>query len=153
MNAVALAAEAVARVGAALGGKDGDALAQRIDKMRIDINARIENRYAAGEFDEQTFEREIESMVSEFVPAIAGEVAALAVTAALSGDEAAAKSFETRMKNFERDIEREMKARGEALERKAEALCPELRKIEALDEALEVRLADGSPLNLMSLRH
>lgn len=151
LDAVALAGEAVARVGAALGGKDGDALAKRIDTMRAEISARIENRFEAGDFDDEALEREVESMVKEFVPAIAGEVASLAITAALSGDEAAAERFEQRMKNFEQDIEREMKARGKALEQKAESLCPDLRKIDELDEALEVRLADGSPLNLVTV--
>ena len=149
IEAVGLAGEAITRVGAALGGKDGDALANKVKALQSEIRQRIEREYREGEFSDKRFEQEVENLVTEFVPAIAGEIASLAVSAALSGDEAAAERFEQRMKTFEQDIEREMKSRSEALERKAEALCPDLLAIEALDQALEVRLADGSPLNLL----
>jgi len=50
---------------------------------------------------------------------------------------------------MERALDAEMAQRSAALEARAEALCPRLARLDALEEELELRLADGSRLDLV----
>jgi hypothetical protein len=94
----------------------------------------------------------VETIVAELVPTITGAAVSQALKLAFSGDEAAAKAFEVRMENMETQMERRVEARAKALEPKAEAVCRRLERIEALDNDLEVRDADGDVLNLIVVR-
>lgn len=151
IEAIGIAAEALARVAAMLGGADADALAARIRTLEDEIAVRVDQALQNGDWDESKFQAEIERIVAEITPRLAGEVAAFAVKAALSGDEAAARDLERRTQAMQVELEREMDARGKALERRAAALCPQFEAIDRLENAIELRLADGGRLDLVRL--
>lgn len=94
----------------------------------------------------------VETIVTDLVPTITGAAVAQALKLAFSGDEAGAKAFEARMENMEKQMEQRVEARAKALEPKAEAVCRRLERIDALDNSLEVRDADGDALNLIVVR-
>lgn len=149
IDAVGIAVAALTQVAGTLGGADGEELAQRMTSMERAFVERLDDELAKGSWDSAAMESEIEALVAELAPQLAGNIAALAVRAALSGDEAAARDIERRAEAMERTLEAEMKQRSAALEARAEALCPRLERLDELEEALELRLADGSRLDLV----
>lgn len=146
-DGIALAAEALGQVAIAFGGSTGDRVAARIDDLQSELRDGIERELDNGEWDEARFERDIERLVGEIAPMLAGEIAAAAVSAGLSGDEAAIKEIERRAKTFEQTMEKEIEARAELIEQRAERLCPQVAELHALQDGL--LLADGRPLGLM----
>jgi hypothetical protein len=149
IDAVGIAVAALTQVAGTLGGADGEPLARRMKSMEQAFVERLDAELAKGSWDSASMEAEIEALVAELAPQLAGNIAALAVKAALSGDEAAARDIERRAEAMERSLEAEMTQRSAALEARAEALCPRLERLDQLEEALELRLADGSRLDLV----
>lgn len=145
-----MAIDALAHVATSLGGDDPELIAE-IEQARVEFSRAIEKKMRGDGFDEDFLERDIEALVERLTPQIAGKVAALAISAALSGDEAAAKDFERRAEAMGKELETAMEARGKALEAKAEALCGRIEQIDEIENALDLRLADGSPLNLVRM--
>jgi DNA repair exonuclease SbcCD ATPase subunit len=130
-------------------GAQLERIAQRLAQAQRDISTRIETQYASGAFNERELGKAIEETVKELVPLIAADIAAVAVAAALSGDESVVEDIERRAAQLEKTIEREVEQRAEALERRAESLCPRIAALDTLESELEVRLADGARLDLV----
>lgn len=149
VEAVGIAVSTLVQVAGTLGGRDGEELARRVRSMEQAFVDRLDDELAEGRWDGTAIEAEVEALVAELAPQLAGNVAALAVKAALSGDEAAAREIEGRARAMERALDAEMAQRSAALEARAEALCPRLARLDALEEELELRLADGSRLDLV----
>ncbi len=98
------------------------------------------------------FEQRIESAVKRIVPVLAGEFAAQAISAAMSGDEQLATDIERRAERLEQDIEASVEGAAKALEARAAALCPQFEALDAIDDAFEWRLPDGSKVDLLDYR-
>jgi hypothetical protein len=145
-----MAIDALVHVAGSLGVAD-PALIDEIERARQDFSQAIERQMQGDGLDEGLMEHDIEALVERLTPQIAGKVAALAISAALSGDEAAAKDFERRAETMGKELEVAMKSRGKALESRAEALCGRIERIDMIENALDLRLADGSPLNLVRM--
>lgn len=145
-----MALDALAHVATGLGGDD-PALARDIASARAEFSKVIDARMKDGRIDETTLEKDIEALVERLTPQIAGKVAALAISAAMSGDEVAAKDFERRAEAMGKELETAMEARGKALGKRAGALCGRIGRIDEIENALEVRLADGSELDLVRM--
>jgi len=149
LDAVALATEAVGQVAVALAGERNPALEQRLQALQVEITAGIEQAISDGHWDERLFEQDVERLVSEVVPMLAGDIVSAAVAAAMSGDESQVQAIEKRAQEFERTFEREVEARAGLIEERAEALCPRIAELHALQQGL--RLADGRALGLMRM--
>ena len=119
---------------------------QRLQDLQVEISAGIEQAMRDGHWDERLFEQDVERLVSEVVPVLAGDIAAAAVAAAMSGDESQVQALEKRAQAFEASFEREIESRAGQIEQRAEALCPRVAELHALQSGL--RLADGRPLGL-----
>ena len=145
-----MALDALTHVAAGLGGDD-PALVEEIESARSEFGKVIEARMNDGRLDETALEQDIEALVERLTPQIAGKVAALAISAALSGDEAAAKDFERRAEAMGKELEVAMEARGKGLEKRANALCGRIGRIDEIENALDLRLADGSALDLVRM--
>ena len=50
---------------------------------------------------------------------------------------------------LEREIENKVESKAKEIERRAEALCPRVKALVAMEASLAVRLEDGSKLNLI----
>ena len=92
----------------------------------------------------------IEPIVEKFVPDIVGGAVGSALKAAFSGD-AKRQEFQARMDRMEHEIDTRVDARAKALEPLADRMCQRLVRMDALDDALEVRLSDGKPLQLLRI--
>jgi len=67
------------------------------------------------------------------------------------GGEMQRDSLEKRIERMEREIDTRVEARAKALEPLAENMCRRLKRMDALDDGLQVRLPNGEPLQLLRM--
>jgi len=84
------------------------------------------------------------------VPDIVGGAVGNALKAAFSGD-AKRQEFQSRMDRMEHELDTQVDARAKALEPLANKMCERLKRMDALDDALDVRLSNGKPLQLLRI--
>ena len=77
-----------------------------------------------------------------------GDIVSGAIGAAFSGDASRLK----RLENLDAQIEARVEPRAKALEQRADSLCRRMVELDRIDDALEFRLADGQPLDLLRAR-
>ena len=149
IDAAAIAIQSIVHVAHVLGNenaRDAKARAERIEKQFV---SKLDEQLAGPGWDEAGLEAEIESLVADMAADFASEIAGLAVKAALSGDEKMAEDIEARAAQLEKVIESQVEERARMLEARARKLCPRREAIAELDDALELRTADGKPLDLV----
>ena len=150
-DAIAIAFDAVAQVAAAF-ASDGDAArasAERIARAGREIDRRIAGTDRFDNWQDADIDELVESTVGTLVPEIVGNVTAQALKVAFTGDEAAAAELEARADGIERSVDRAVEKQAAALEARAESLCPRLRALARVESDLDLRLADGSRLDLV----
>lgn len=91
----------------------------------------------------EDFEHRIESAVEKAVLNSMGSIL-IAVGQQMMADNGDEQSFETRMEEFGDTLEQEMTARADKIEAKAQKLCVNIAKLDALEEQLK---AEIEPLN------
>jgi Protein of unknown function (DUF2884) len=106
------------------------------------------DRQPMGVFDGDAVKGIVEPIITRFVPDIVGGAVSTALKAAFSG-EAQRQEFQSRMDRMERELDTRVDARAKALEPLAEKMCRRLERMDDLDNALEVRLPGGEPLQLL----
>jgi cell fate (sporulation/competence/biofilm development) regulator YmcA (YheA/YmcA/DUF963 family) len=149
--AVAIAFDAVGQVAAAF-SHDADrarASAERIAKLGREIDRKIAETDSFDHWQDADIDQLVDTTVSAVVPEIIGNVTAEALKVAFTGDEAAAAELEARANGIEKSVDRAVEKQAAALEGRVDALCPRLRALEKVENDLDVRLADGSRLNLV----
>ena len=150
-DAIAIAFDAVGQVAAAF-AHDGDAArrsAGRIARLGREIDRRIADADSFEHWQDADIDQLVESTVETVVPEIIGNVTAQALRVAFTGDEAAAAELEARASGIERSVERAVEKQAAALEGRAMSLCPRLRALDSVEKELDLRLADGSRLDLV----
>lgn len=153
MDAVAIAFSAVEQVAHVFGSEGNTtARAEEFAKIRIVAEQRINDAFTRNAWNDDDFDAWIEDSVSKLVPIIAGDIASAAVKVALSGDEKGAAELEARAERLESTLEREVEKRADELEKRAEALCEVTNELDDVEDALAVRLDDGSRLDLFDTR-
>lgn len=132
-----LGVEAVTLTLALLGDdEDVDALSARLAKLSERLRAQFDGRrLPAGGIDDQVLdaklEAEIEDIASDAALQLTGSISRFVFSAIFNPSEA-----EARGAHIERVVERRIEPRAEAIERRAEALCDELRTLDAQERAL-----------------
>jgi len=114
-------------------------------KARARLDARLARSISANHFNSDHLGEGIGKTVAELLPSLIGDIVGGAVRAALTGDTARMQ----RMQHIDQDIEARVDPRARALERRAEALCQHMQALDEIDDALEYRLPDGRPLDLL----
>jgi len=150
-DAVAIAFDAVGQVAAAF-ARDGDrarASAERIAKLGHEIDRKIAETDSFDHWQDADIDRLVDTTVEAVVPEIIGNVTAEALKVAFTGDEAAAAELEARASGIEKSVDRAVAKEAAALEGRVDALCPRLRALERVEDDLDLRLADGSRLDLV----
>lgn len=148
MDAVDIAFTAMAEVARGL-APDNSALQAKLETSRAELTAEFDQPEGHFKIDEDAVAASVTRLVGEITPTLIGEITTAALSAAFSGDESKAREIERRAENMEADIEAKVKVRADALEARAETLCPKFVALDALDDALAYRLDDGSALNLL----
>lgn len=152
LEGVDIARIALTDVFFALAGDDGAKKAQFEQQINTTMNKlrdTISRAESPSDFKDEAFERSIKQAVAEAMPMLIGTAVGMAMSAALSGDESKAKAFEARMDAMGKDIERKVEARADALEIRANALCGEVKRLDAIESQMQFLLPSGERLNLI----
>lgn len=122
----------------------------RLDENRSVALARVDAGLGKGVWKsddmDEIVEKSVENSISDVVSKVAGE----AVSAALSGDQSKVAALEARAESLDQSIDREVNKRADILDKHADALCPKLSALDALQRQFQFRLQDGSRLQLLA---
>ena len=122
----------------------------RLDENRSQALARVDAGLGKGVWKsddmDEIVEKSVENSVSDVVSKVTGE----AVSAALSGDQSKVAALEARAESLDKSIDREVNKRADILDKHADALCPKLSALDALQHQFQFRLQDGSRLQLLA---
>lgn len=150
-EAIEIAYTAMSEVAIGLSDKP-EPMLKRLERSRAELEQTLLTTNSTVNLDEAVIEAAVEELVGEFVPLLVGQVATAAIAAALSGNEARIEEIEARADAMEARIESQVEARAELLEERAESLCGRIAALDEIDDALDLRLADGSPLQLLRVK-
>lgn len=151
-DAVDIAYVAVTEVAAAFSDTADDASTRkRLGVLRDEFKLRIDDTFEKRPWNEDEFDSLLERAMGDLMPVVVAEVAGTAIAIALSGDEARAAELEKRAAKIERDIERRIDTQAAQLASRVAALCPMVAKLDRIESGLELRLGDGSRLNLLDV--
>lgn len=126
---------------------DPKATRDRLNAARTKLDERLASTVTAHRFDGRDLGHGIADAVEAAIPDLIGDIVGGAISAAFAGD----KSRLERMAHLDAEIEAAVAPRAAALEHRAAELCRRLEALDALDNALEYRMADGQPLQLLRL--
>lgn len=132
--------------------EDGDERARllaRLNRNHAQALSRIDAGLGSGVWGRHDMQDALGDSVEGAVSELVSTVTAGAVKAALSGDQTRIAALEARADSLEKTIDREVDARADRLEVRARAMCPRLAALDQLQQQLEFRLPDGSPLRLI----
>ena len=150
-DAVAIAFDAVGQVAAAF-AHDGAAArrsAEHIAALGREIDRKIAETDSFDHWQDADIDRLVGSTVEAVVPEIVGNVTAEALKVAFTGDEAAAAELEARANSIEKSVDRAVEKQAAQLEARAMGVCSRLKALDRVQSDLDVRLPDGSRLNLV----
>lgn len=145
-DAVEIAFDALAHTVEVMTGSAGKA--RRIEDYRRQALSRIDGSLGKGRWDQAAFERDFEQGVERAAEDMAASLASGVMFAVFTGD---AERIEQRSQRLEKTLDARMDARSRALEARAQALCEQVRDLDALQRQLELRYR-GQPLRLLE-RH
>ena len=145
-EAVDIAFSALTEVARALSGDPGQTVAE-LEASHRKVRAKMAAAPLAL-FNEDAIEGVVQPILSEHLPAIIGGAVRSAVKAAFSTGKEAGE-FQARMDRMEHELDARVEQRAKALEPLARSMCARLHRIDALDDALEVRTADGARFDLL----
>lgn len=111
-----------------------------------------EDGFAGDDFFGDEFEERIESAVETTIQNSIGSLM-IAVGQEMLFSGGNMDAFETRMENFGQQIEHEMEARGEGLEKRGEALCQSVISIDEMEEQLKSEIDELADFNFITASH
>ena len=150
-DAVDIAYTAIGEVARAFAG-ERSTLADTLERRHADARARVDDAFASRPFDDKAIGAVVDATVEEVMPALASDMAAVAVKALLSGDEAMARDLESRTAQLDAQIEARVETQARQIEARAKALCPQFAQLAELQDSLDLRLPDGGRLELLGVR-
>lgn len=139
-----IAFDALAQVAAGFSANPA-ATRTRLDAARARLDGRVASTITAHHFNGRDLGQDIARTVGETLPHLVGDIVGGALSAAFAGD----RSRLERMEHLDAEVEAAVTPRLAALEPPAMALCRRLEALDALDDALDYRLPDGRPLQLL----
>ena len=127
---------------------DPKAAQAKVAQARAKIDTRLARSVTATRFNGRDLGEGIGEAVAEVIPSMIGDIVSGAIGAAFSGDASRLK----RLENLDAQIEARVEPRAKALEQRADSLCRRMVELDRIDDALEFRMANGQPLNLLEAR-
>jgi hypothetical protein len=134
---------------------DGDQRGRMLEKLKrkqAEALREIDEGVGAGHWSADRMTETVSGSVSDSVGELVGSVTSSAVTAALSGDASKVAALQARAESLDKAMDREMNKRSKALEAKTNAICPQLNDLGSLQQGWGVRLDNGKPLELMTIK-
>ncbi|MGY3229106.1 hypothetical protein ACVWWJ_000590 [Luteibacter sp. HA06] len=133
-------------------GDQRGTMLEKLKRKQADALREIDEGVGAGHWSADRMTETVSGSVSDSVGELVGSVTSSAVTAALSGDASKVAALQARADSLDKAMDREMNKRSKALEAKANAICPQLNELSSLQQAWGVRLDNGKPLELMTMK-
>ncbi|HWS39853.1 MAG TPA: DUF2884 family protein [Arenimonas sp.] len=149
IEAVNIAYDALSMASASISNNPEKVLAQYQAERKVTLKE-LQNSKTVFMFNDDAMDAIIEPIVAKFVPTIAGNAVGFAFRAMFAG-EAKANEMEARMDAMGDNLDKQIEARADALEPLAEAMCKRIQKMDAIENALTVRLPNGKPINFLDV--
>lgn len=134
---------------------DGDQRAGMLEKLKrrqTQALREIDEGVGAGHWSSDRMTETLAGSISDSVGELVGSVTSSAVTAALSGDSSKVAALQARAEALDKTLDREMDKRSHALEAKTQKICPQIDDLAAVQRGWGIRLGDGKPLELMTIK-
>lgn len=128
---------------------DRERLLAKLNRSHATALQQIDSGLGSGVWKQHGMDNLMEGGLQDAVSELVGTVTAGAVKAALSGDHARVAALEARADSLDKTIDKQVNARADKLEVRAQALCPKLVELDRLQQQFQFRLPDGSPLRLV----
>jgi len=122
--------------------------ARQVEDYREQALARIDGSLGKGRWDQAAFERDFETDVERAAEDMAASLTGGVLMAVFTGN---SERIEQRSEQLEKEMDARMEARGRSLEARTQALCEQVRDLDALQHQLELRYR-GQPLRLLERR-
>lgn len=148
-EALGIAIDALSEVSIALSGDESKRA--DYDKARTKALAAVNDSTILPVFNTGSIDGVVDPLVAEFVPDIAGSALGFAMKAMFAGEEKS-KAMDARLDAMDKELDARVESRAKALQPLAEGMCKRIQRMEALDNALEVRLPNGRPIDFISTK-
>lgn len=129
----------------AVTGSDGPS--RKLKAYRKDTARYIDKTLGIGRWDQELFDETFEAKVEAAATSFSGSLVRSALWQAMTGR---ADAMDERMDAMDDTLDARIEAQTTALEAKAATLCPQVRSLYALQDALEYRY-NGQPLRMIEL--
>lgn len=123
----------------------GNKNTRKVRKVRREAQAWVDDSLGRGYWEQSTFGEGFEARVEEMAEALASSLTRSVLWQVFTGR---AGAMERRAAGLEAELEQRMEARGQQLEAKAKALCPQVQALAEVHDALQVQF-NGQPLRLL----
>lgn len=150
-NGVDLAVQSVQAEASGL-GLDASTQAELGDRLAAhaaEFKQRIDASNSTHDWQGGAFEQYANQVGSDLMPLVAGGLGQQALGAALSGNLDAAAGLGGRAQNLVSQLRPRLERRMQALRPQIQALCPQIRRLQELQDG--IRGADGRPLDLLRI--
>ncbi len=148
-EAVSIAFDALSEVSITLSGDESKRPAY--DKARIKALASVNNANIFPFFEDGSMDVIVDPLVAEFVPDITRSALGFAMKSMFASEQKN-KETEARMQAMEKRLDARVEARAEALQPLADGMCKRIQRMDMLDNALQVRLANGKPIDFLTFK-
>jgi hypothetical protein len=118
----------------------------KLEDARKGIDARMARSITPNHFSGEDLGEGIADAVGDVLPTVIGDIVGGAVHAAFGDGERL-----QRLERLDSEIEALIEPRAKALEKDADALCRRMELLDRIDNALDYRLPDGNPLELLEV--
>ncbi|MDQ7048865.1 MAG: DUF2884 family protein [Enterobacterales bacterium] len=108
------------------------------DKIRNDITEQRINTQSLNTTLDHQLEQEIEQLVEKAFSKYAGKIIGQVFDAAFSTEDDSKSPFSQRMDKMQHNLDKYIEAESEAIENEGKALCSDLKRLEKLDQVLEL---------------
>jgi len=125
---------------------DSKRKARKLRGFRDDTLAHVDATLGTGRWEQDFFGEEFEARIEAAAESMASGIGRSVLWAAFTPG--GADRLEKRTEKMEAELERRLDARIGAVEAKADAMCVQIARMQAIEDALEFRY-QGAPLNLL----
>lgn len=123
----------------------------RLNARVRELKTRIADSHSTHDWQGDAFDRYANAIAADIVPLVAGDLAQQALTVAINGDLDGASALRDRAANLAGDLQQRVRQRLQALRPQVQALCPDIRRLDALESGIGARLPGGGRLDLVDI--
>jgi hypothetical protein len=129
-----------------------EAILAKLKRKQAQALKEIDEGVGSGHWSSDRMTETVAGSVSDSVGELVGSVTSSAVSAALSGDSTKVEALTARANALDKSLNREMDKRSKDVEARANGICPRLNDLADLQMGWKIRLPDGKPLELMTIK-